>query len=285
MQPLSKCLTIITVRDATRRALVAEWMWKATLNLCWSDRMHQTGHTKAAVWTVLEAHRQWTELRSTCWLSRQRVNYGKGGLLTLGPCNTLLGVFYKWHFGLRLHGGKMKKQNNTKRMAVFYYWWKKEKHSSCLHNSEPVEEEDERPQIEGKNITSITDKGCLAMQNIQCFEPNCPVNWTSESGMFTCQISGKPEWWRPHLLPPAFTWWEKNHSAGAQENAHSLKAACSHDRERRGLLEHLLSTRNEFYWWLLHLPKSEWRFEEEPGVTVSCFTGNDGNIERKELPS
>ena len=50
-------------------------------------------------------------------------------------------------------------------------------------------------------------------------------------------------------------------------------------------MEHLLSTGNEFYWWLLHRPKSESRFEEEPGVIVSCFTGNDGNTEREVFPS
>lgn len=234
---------------------------------------------------MLEVHRQRTELRSTCWLSETKGQLHKWVLLTLWSRSTFLRVFYKWHFGLWLRRRKVKKQNDTKRMAVFYYWWKKEKHCSCLHNSEPVEEEDKRPQIEAKNITSLADKGCLAMQNIQCFEPNYPVNWTSESGMLTCQISGRAKWWRPHLLPPAFTWWEKNHSAGAQVNAHSLWAACSHDRERRGLVEHLLSTENEFYWWLLDLPKSESRFEEEPGVIVSCFTGSDGNIEWKMFPS
>ena len=180
-------LTVSTVRDATRRALVAEWMWKENLDLSWSDRMRQIGHTKSTTWTVLEVHRQRTELRSTCWLSETKGRLCKWVLLTLWFRSTFLRVFYKWHFGSWLHRRKVKKQNDTKRMAVFYSWWKKEKHSFCLRNSEPVKE-DKRPQIEAKNITSITDKGCLATQNIQSFEPNCPVNRTSESGTLTCQI-------------------------------------------------------------------------------------------------
>ena len=127
-----------------RTALVAEWMWKANLDLSWSDRMRQIGRTKATMWTVLEVHRQRTELRSTCWLSETKGRLCKWVLLTLWSCSTFLRVFYKWHFGSWLHRRKVKKQNDTKRTAVFYYWWKKEKHSSCLRNFEPVKTRDHR---------------------------------------------------------------------------------------------------------------------------------------------
>ena len=54
---------------------------------------------------------------------------------------------------------KDKKAKQYKKNGCILLLMKKEKHSSCLHNSEPVEEEDKRPQIEAKNITSMTDKG------------------------------------------------------------------------------------------------------------------------------
>lgn len=179
----------------------------------------------------------------------------------------------------------MKKQNNTKRIAVFYYWWKKEKHSSCLHNSEPVEE-DKRPQIEGKNITSITDKGWVW----QCRT----YSVLSQTALLTEPVN------QVCLLA----------RSQASLNDDDL-ISChqpSHDERRTTLLEPRrmlipceqlapMIEKGGANWSIFCLLETNFiggystslkvsgGLKKNQYLAVSCFTGNDGNIKWKVFPS